>query len=215
MEDKITIRCEETIRKLLSDANKLNDLRKEDLTSLAKSSIMAGTGDTSFKVSQTELAKTTFALQQHANGGLANIINSLLQHTNNNLHKILWLIAQKAQETNMIRNIGTKKSVYEVYSSPKDNPQTVARLLGEVVSDFLVGLSKNKSNLIVTDLVSSMIAHFDNLEYNPLDSSQTLLKILDFLSSPICYTNEECEDSNNKKHLSKKDNNEANRVPNM
>lgn len=88
-----------------------------------------------------------------------------------------------------------------IYSAHKDNPQTVARLLGEVISDFLVGLSKNKSNLIVKDLVSNMIAYFDNLDYKQLDSSQTLLRILDFLSSPICYTNEECEESNDKKSL--------------
>ena len=200
MEDKITIRCEENIRKNLSNANKLNDLRKENLLSFDKSSTMVGASDTFVKESQTELAEIIFALQQHANGGLADIINSLLQHTNNNLHKILRLIAQKEQETN-IRNIGTKKSDDRIYSAHKDNPQTVARLLGEVISDFLVGLSKNKSNLIVKDLVSNMIAYFDNLDYKQLDSSQTLLRILDFLSSPICYTNEECEESNDKKSL--------------
>ena len=201
MEEKITIRCEENIRKILSNANKLNDLRKENLLSFDKSSTMVGASDTFVKESQTELAEIIFALQQHANRSLADIINSLLQHTNNNLHKILRSIAQKEQETNIIGNIGTKKSGDRIYSAHKDNPQTVARLLGEVISDFLVGLSKNKSNLIVKDLVSNMIAYFDNLDYKQLDSSQTLLRILDFLSSPIYYTNEECEESNDKKSL--------------
>ncbi len=95
MEDKITIRCDETIRRILSNANKLKDLRKENLASLDKSSIMMGISDSFVKVSSTGLAEFIFALHQHANGGLAGIINSLLQHTNNNLHKILCLIAQK------------------------------------------------------------------------------------------------------------------------
>lgn len=155
-----------------------------------------GASDTFVKVSLTGLAEIIFALQQHANGDLADIINSLLQHTNNNLHKILCLLAQKGQETNKIGNIGAKKNNYRIYSGLKDNFQTVARLLGDVVSDFLVGLSRNKSNLIVKDMVSNMIAHFDNLEYNQLDSSQTLLRILDCLSSPIYFANEECEESN-------------------
>lgn len=66
MEDKKTIRCEENIRKILSNANKLNDLRKENLLSFDKSSTMVGTSDTFVKESQTELAEIIFALQQHA-----------------------------------------------------------------------------------------------------------------------------------------------------
>jgi len=216
MEDKIKIHREETIRKILSNSNKLNDLRKEKLASFDKTSLMKEASGPFVKVSSTGLAEIVFALQQHANGGgLADIVNSILQHTNNNLHKILCLIAQKRQETNIIGNIGTKENCYRVHSASKDNSQTVARLLGEVVSDFLVGLSKNESNLMVKNLASYIIDQLDNLEFNRLEPSQYLLKVLDFLSSPIYFTNEKRKASNDKIINEIIDNNETNRMPNM
>lgn len=84
-----------------------------------------GASDTFVKVSLTGFTEIIFALSQQANGSLADIINSLLQHTNNNLHKILCLITQKGQETNKIGNIGAKKNSNRIYSDPKDYPLTI------------------------------------------------------------------------------------------
>ena len=188
------------INKMHSNADKLISHKKEIPAAFDTVFIMNGFNDNLAKRSSVGISEIILALQKHADGSLMGIVNSLQKHTNGTLFELLDSIEKNRQEIKKTDNTckGLKES--RSHSYPKDNPPTVARLLGEVLSDFLEGLSKNESNLIVQNMVTNIASCFENIEFNQLSSSQSLLSILEFLSSPMCVTDEKDKASSDKIH---------------
>ncbi len=205
MDEKIKIHHDRIINKMHSDADKLISYKKDFSTAL--DFIINSVSDISSKENLTGVSEIILSLQKYADGGLAGVVNSLQQQTNRGLCELLDSIKLKKQKINRTVRIGEGIGSY-VYSPPKDDYPTVARLLGEVISDFLLGLSKNENNLIVQNIITSISSYFENIESIRLLSSQSLLNVLELLSSPIAE--DYCKASNEKIHQLKVDNNETN-----
>ena len=206
MDEKIKIHHDRIINKKHSDADKLISYKKGFST--AYDFIINSVGDIPSKENLTGVSEIILSLQKHADGGLAGVVNSLQQQTNRGLCELLDSIKLKKQKINRTVRIGEGIKDSYAHSTPKDDYPTVARLLGEVISDFLVGLSKNENNLIVQNIATSISSCFENIESIRLPSSRSLLNILELLSSPIAKDN--CKASNDKIHQLKIDNNETN-----
>lgn len=200
MDEKIKTHHNRIINKMHSDADKLSSYKKDYLAAFDIDSIINSVGDIPPNENLVGISEIILSLQKHADGGLAGIVNSMQQQTNRSLCELLDSIKLKKQKINKTGRIGEVIKGSYVHSTPKDDHPTVARLLGEVISDFLVGLSKNENNLIVQNIVTSISSYFENIESNRFPSSQSLLSILELLSSPICFTEDNCKASNDKIH---------------
>lgn len=206
MDKKIKIRYDRIINMMHFDADKLISHKNDFLAAFDNDSIINNFSDILHRENSADISEIIIALQKHADDNLAGIINSLQQHINRNLCKLVDSI----KKINKTDRSGKRVKSSCVHSYVKESPPTVARLLGEVISDFLVGLSKNESNLIVQNITSSIADYFENIDSNRFRSSQSLLSILELLSSPVCFTDERCKASNDKIHQLKVGNNETN-----
>lgn len=207
MDEKIKIHHDRIINKMYSDADKLFSHKKDFSAAFEIDSIINSVSDIPPRENLAGVSEIILLLQKYADGGLAGIINSLQQQTNRSLCELLNSIKLKKIEINKAGRIGEGSYAR---SPLKDDPPTVARLLGEVISDFLIGLSKNENNLIVQNIATSISSCFENIKSNRFPSSLSLLSILELLSSPICFTEDNCKASNDKIHQLKVDNNETN-----
>lgn len=200
MDEKIKIHHDRIINKMNSDAGKLISYKEDYSAAFDTDSIINSVGDILPNENLVGVSEIILSLQKHADGGLAGIVNSMQQQTNRSLCELLDSIKLKKQKINKTGRIGEGKKSSYVHSATKDDHPTVARLLGEVISDFLVGLSKNENNKIVQNIAMGISRYFENVESNRFPSSQSLLSILELLSSPICFTEDNCKASNDKIH---------------
>lgn len=168
MDDKEYIETQKQIDKELIVVNP-----KEELARSFDKAFISESNEDSCDDSVVNMIKS---LQQHSGGRLAEAVNSLQDHL--------------ASPTSFDSSFGLSPGSHD----KSDCPTTVAKLLGEVVSDFLTGLSKNEENSTVREVrnaVSKITSHLDLSILERLENDANLKQVLGMLAEKVESTDQE------------------------